>query len=579
MWEECMTRIYDAPEDFATSALAGFAALNADRVRLVRNGVVRASAVPKGKVAIVVGGGSGHYPAFAGYVGAGFADAAVAGNVFASPSTAAAVRVARAADHGGGVIFGFGNYAGDVLNFGLAAERLRTSGIDTRILLVTDDVASAPAEHQMQRRGIAGDLTVFKIASAAAEAGLPIDEVMRVGEHANRRTFSIGVAFAGCTLPGAKEPLFTVPKGRMAIGLGIHGEPGIHEQAMVPAAELARQLVEPLLKERPHDAGPRVAVLLNGLGATKYEELFVLWNSVAALLKQAGLEIIAPEAGELVTSLDMAGCSLTLTWLDEVLEKYWLAPCDAPAFRRGPIIPVAAAAPLADADETVLAFGPATDPSRQGGVCIAALLERLVTSLKEVEEELGLIDARAGDGDHGQGMVRGCTAALEAAREAVAGKAGAASVLATAGDAWADRAGGTSGVIWGLALRAWSTSFSDHEAIDGKSVVEGARVSLEAVMRLGQAKLGDKTLVDAFIPFVDMLEASYAAGLTLAEAWAEAAITAAKAAEDTAPLTPRLGRARPLAERSVGHPDAGAVSFALMARVAGEHLRDVAGLA
>jgi dihydroxyacetone kinase len=152
-------------------------------------------------------------------------------------------------------------------------------------------------------------------------------------------------------------------------------------------------------------------------------------------------------------------------------------------------------------------------------------------------------------------------------------------VLAAAGDAWADKAGGTSGVIWGLALRAWSTSFSDHEAIDGKSVVEGARVSLEAVMRLGQAKLGDKTLVDAFIPFVDMLEASYAAGLTLAEAWVEAAITAAKAAEDTAPLTPRLGRARPLAERSVGHPDAGAVSFALMARVAGEHLRDVAGLA
>lgn len=573
-----MTRIHDAPEDFATAALAGFSQLYADRIRLVRNGVLRASATPEGKVAVVVGGGSGHYPAFAGYVGPGLADAAVAGDVFASPSTAAVARVGRLASRGGGVILGFGNYAGDVLNFGLAAERLRAHGIDTRILAVTDDVASASADRHSQRRGIAGDLMVFKIVGAAAEAGLSIDAVMRVGEHANNRTFSIGVAFAGCTLPGSSQPLFSVPKGRMAIGLGIHGEPGIHEDAMVSATELAGLLVGPLLKERPSGAGPRVAVLLNGLGATKYEELFVLWTPIARLLEKAGLELVAPEAGELVTSLDMAGCSLTLTWLDDELEKYWLAPCDAPAFRRGAIIPVTAAEATTGEDDPAPVFGPATARSQESGACIAALLDRLLRSLREVESELGRIDAVAGDGDHGQGMVRGCSAAVEAATQAVFMKAGAASVLAAAGDAWADRAGGTSGAIWGLALRAWSSAFSDDASITGASVVGGARAALDAVMRLGGAKPGDKTLVDSFVPFVDVLESTFAGGKGLWQAWTQAAVAAEDAAEATRALTPKLGRARPLAERSLGHRDAGAVSFALMARELGDYIRDQSAL-
>jgi dihydroxyacetone kinase len=565
-----MTHIYDAPEQFATMALAGFHDLNRDRIRMVRNGVLRASASPKGKVALVVGGGSGHYPVFAGYVGPGFADAAVAGDVFASPSTAAVARVARHADHGGGVVLGIGNYAGDVLNFGLAAERLCAEGIDTRILLVTDDVASA--DNPAQRRGIAGDLLVFKITGAAAEAGLDLEEVMRVGKLANRRTFSIGVAFSGCTLPGAKEPLFTVEKGRMAVGLGIHGEPGIEDVPLPPARELAALLVEALLKERPADAGPKVAVLLNGLGATKYEELFVLWTSIAALLRDAGLELVAPEAGELVTSLDMAGCSLTLTWLDDELERYWLAPSDAIAFRRGRIIPVDPSDHAIDDIDPPLAFGPSTAASQQGAACIADLLDRLLGALRGVEDELGRIDAQAGDGDHGQGMVRGCASAVEVARRAVSLNAGAASALAAAADAWADRAGGTSGAIWGLALRAWSTALSDEAAPDTAQVAAGARAALDAVMRLGGAKKDDKTLVDAFIPFVETLEASLAGGSGLAEAWSKAAAAATKAAEDTKALSPKLGRARPLAARSIGHPDAGAVSFALLARETGSHI-------
>lgn len=566
-----MTTIFDAPEEFASTALAGFAAIYSRYVRHVKGGVVRSTKVPKGKVSVVIGGGSGHYPAFAGYVGPGLADAAVAGDVFASPSTAAVARVCRHADQGGGILLGFGNYAGDVLNFGVAAERLRAEGIDVRIVPVTDDVASAAAEDSAKRRGIAGDLMVFKIAGAAAEAGMNLDEVERVTRLANGRTVSFGVAFKGCTLPGAGAPLFTVPHGQMALGLGIHGEPGIKEEKIVSAKDLARLLTDKLLVERP--AGTKkVGVVLNGLGATKYEELFVLWTTISGLLAEAGLEIVAPEAGEFVTSLDMQGCSLTLLWLDDELETLWSVPCDTPVLRRGASFTTEPATDLIEDADGQSVFAPASEVSKAAGVCIAGLLAEIAEALKDAEEELGRIDAQAGDGDHGQGMRRGSAAALDAANAAVAAGAGAASVLAVAGDAWADRAGGTSGAIWGLLLRSWSNAFSDNEAINKDAAVKGARLALDGVTRLGRARVGDKTLVDALVPFVDALEREAASGKSLTEAWAAAADAATAAADATSALTPKLGRARPLAEKSIGHPDAGAISLAMVTRVARDYL-------
>jgi dihydroxyacetone kinase len=566
-----MTTIFDEPEDFATTALQGFAAIYSRYVRHVKGGVLRSTKVPKGKVSVVIGGGSGHYPAFAGYVGPGLADAAVAGDVFASPSTAAVARVCRHADQGGGILLGFGNYAGDVLNFGVAAERLRAEGIDVRIVPVTDDVASAPMDAAAKRRGIAGDLVVFKIAGAAAEAGMNLDEVERVTRHANDRTVSFGVAFKGCTLPGANGPLFTVPHGQMALGLGIHGEPGIKEEAIVPAKDLAKLLTEKLLAERP--AGTtRVGVILNGLGATKHEELFVLWTTVSTLLKDAGLDVVAPEAGEFVTSLDMQGCSLTLLWLDDELETLWSAACDTPVLRRGATFATEPATDALDDIEGKTVFAPASEASKQAGTCVAGLLSSIAAALKDAEDELGRIDAQAGDGDHGQGMRRGSAAALDAANAAVAAGAGAASVLAVVGDAWADRAGGTSGAIWGLLLRSWSNALSDSGAIETGAAVKGARLALEGVTRLGRAQLGDKTLVDALIPFVETLEREAASGKSLPEAWSLAADAAKSAADATSALTPKLGRARPLAEKSIGHPDAGAISLALVARVAADYI-------
>lgn len=566
-----MTRLYDDPARFAEDMLVGFLDANAPYVVGVPGGVVRASATREGKVAVVVGGGSGHYPAFCGVVGPGFADGAVVGNVFTSPSAAEAASVARAADSGAGVLLTTGNYAGDVMNFDLAVERLRADGVDARYFAVTDDIASAPASEMSRRRGIAGDFTVFKAASAAAEEGYDLDEVVRVAELANARTRTLGVAFDGCTMPGADEPLFTVPAGKMGLGLGIHGEPGVAEQDMPGAGALAHILVERLLAEVPAGAGTRVAVILNGLGRTKYEELFVVWATVSKLLRQAGLEVIEPEVGELVTSLDMAGCSLTLMWLDEELERFWRAPADTPAYRKG-VTATMASGPRRTAEAAEAAASssaPRAETDAEGRACsaqVVAALEAMAGVVVNNATELGRIDAVAGDGDHGRGMVKGTAAAVEAARTALEQGGGPASVLVAAGDAWAARAGGTSGVLWGAALSALGTRLGDRTAPAATDVADGVRQAYEAVLRLGGAQAGDKTMLDALLPFWEVLREAVDEGYGLGDAWARATDAAEEAARQTATLRPRVGRARPLAERSVGTPDPGAVSLAMCCR-------------
>lgn len=564
-----MTHVVESAEDFAESAVRGYCAIHPDLVRRVTGGVVRSTTTPGGKVALVIGGGSGHYPAFAGYVGPGFADAAVTGDVFASPATRLIASVARQAERGGGVVLGFGNYAGDVLNFGFAAERLRAAGIDVRVLAITDDIASAPADEASRRRGVAGDVPVLKVVGAAAEAGLSLDAVEKLGRHANARTRSFGVAFGGCTLPGASEPLFNVQPGSMAVGLGIHGEPGIAERAILPASDLASMLVDRLMDEAPAGAGKRAAVVLNGLGGTKHEELFVLWTHVAEALGRHAVTPVAPLVGEYVTSLDMEGCSLTLTWLDDELERLWLAPCVTAALRVGNAALPEQAAPAPEDFEPQDAYPDASPASRQSGKAVAAALARLADRLQAAEPELGRIDAQAGDGDHGQGMTRGSRAAAMAAAAAHSAGAGAASILAAASDAWADRAGGTSGAIWGLGLRSASGALSDRTAVTPDQVRQAVTAALESIMRLGGAKPGDKTLVDALAPFAATLSARIEVGESLQAAWGQASQAAHEAAEATASLPPRLGRARLHAERSRGHRDAGAVSFALAVHTIG----------
>jgi dihydroxyacetone kinase len=329
-----MTRLFNDPADFRADLIEGFVAAYGRFVKRVpdASGVMSLNAPHVDKVALLIGGGSGHYPAFCGYVGPGLATAAVIGNIFAAPSAEQIYRVTKAVTGDAGVLYCYGNYSGDVLNFDTAELRCQDEGIDVRTVRVTDDVASAPAGQEADRRGIAGDLFVFKVAGAAADRGDSLDEVARLARKANDRTRSFGVAFGGCTLPGQSAPLFTVEPGRMELGLGVHGEPGIQSSHMRPAREVADLLLDTLLADSPSDAGSTVAVLLNGLGSTQHEEMFVLFKDVNRRLQAEGILRYKPIVGEMVTSLDMAGCSLTLCWLDDELTELLDAPCASAAY-------------------------------------------------------------------------------------------------------------------------------------------------------------------------------------------------------------------------------------------------------
>jgi dihydroxyacetone kinase len=570
-----MTHIYNDPAEFPNDVIKGFAAAYPQYVQRVEgaSGFVRAGGPLEGKVSLVIGGGSGHYPSYNGVVGTGFADGAVLGGLFASPSAEQVYRIARAADGGAGVVLGFGNYAGDRLNFGVAAERLINEGIDTRIVFVTDDVASARPEEQEKRRGIAGTFTVYKIAAAAAENGANLNEVERVMRAANAATYSFGVAFHGCTMPGSDEPLFTVDEGHMDFGLGIHGEPGISSAPWMLAKDLAAKLVETVLAERPQTAGGRVAALVNGLGATKWEELFVLYGHISDLLDAEGVVQVSPEVGELVTSLDMAGCSLSVTWLDDELEGYWVAPADTPAFRRG----TAVASEKFTTRRTGaghVAEKVAADASEES-IAAAAVARKAVDAIYAAVEEnkdyLGRIDAIAGDGDHGIGMSRGSKAAAEAANET---EGGVETVLSAAGHAFGDKAGGTSGILWGLLLEGVGKGLGNTEAVTSKRLADAVRGSAQHLQGFSKAELGDKTMLDALFPFVDTLVEQVDAGSSISEAWRSAADACRSAAEATASLVPKIGRARPLAERSVGTPDPGAISLGLIVTAIGDVLGD-----
>lgn len=567
-----MSYLVNRSTDFVDEMTAGFALANRDLVRRVPGGVVRATRTPPGEVAVVIGGGSGHYPAFAGLVGQGLAHGAAMGQIFASPSAQQIYTVAKAAASDAGVLLSFGNYAGDVLNFGIAEERLRAEGIPCRCMLVTDDVCSGSADQPEQRRGIAGDLTVFRAAAWAAERGYSLDEVYDFSSHANDRTRSFGVAFSGCTLPGADQPLFTVPEGRMGVGMGIHGEQGIDEVALPDANTLGRMLVDSLLEEVPpgvNRAGsPRVAVMLNGLGSVKYEELFVLYTSVYGGLTGAGLTIVAPEVGEMVTSFEMAGLSLTLFWLDDQLEQAWTAPANTPAYHRGG---VPLKGELRDESDDVAAIAEdipeAVEASQADGASVLAVIEAVQIKIDQEAEALGKLDAISGDGDHGFGMQCGATAALAAAGVAVEKLCGAGTVLTRAGDAWANEAGGTSGALWGLGLRSMGDVIGDAEPVTAPVIARAVSEAVDAIHRFGGAELGDKTMFDALQPFAETLKTQVEAGAGLREAWKEAAGSAQAAAEATAELRPRLGRAKNHSDQSVGHADPGAISFAMVAAV------------
>ena len=312
-----MQKLINRPDDFVDEMLEGVLAAHPDQLKRDATdprAILRADAPVKGKVGIATGGGSGHLPVFMGYVGRGLADGAAIGNVFASPSSDQMLAVMRAVNGGAGVLQLYGNYGGDVMNFGLAAELAEADGIEVATVLGADDVASAPAGEEARRRGIAGIFFLYKVAGA--------------------RVRSMGVALAPCTVPSAGRPTFELPAGEMEIGMGIHGEPGVRRGPLEPADRVVDHLMDALLKDLPHDRDDRVDVLVNGLGATPVEELYIMFRRASARLHDAGLTVRRAWVGEYATSLEMAGASISLMRMDAELERLMDAPADSPFFTR-----------------------------------------------------------------------------------------------------------------------------------------------------------------------------------------------------------------------------------------------------
>ena len=331
-----MKKIINNPFDFVDESVQGILAAHADQLKAANGNlraIVRSDAPVKGKVAIATGGGSGHLPVFLGYVGKGMADGCSVGNVFSSPTTKQMKEVTRAIDGGKGVLYLFGRYQGDMMNFEMAAEDcLEDDGIEVETVLVTDDVASAPAEDWNRRRGVAGLFFAYKIAGAAAETGASLKQVKAVTEKAVASMRSMGVALSPCTVPTAGHPTFDVPEDQMEIGMGIHGEAGVERVAMASSAEIAQRLVTYIADDLPFRSGDEVALLVNSLGGTPLEELYILYHDIKPLLDERGIRVYRPYIGRYACSMEMQGASLTLMKLDEELKALLDAPAKTPFF-------------------------------------------------------------------------------------------------------------------------------------------------------------------------------------------------------------------------------------------------------
>jgi dihydroxyacetone kinase-like protein len=330
-----MKKLINRPEDVVNETMAGLGLAHADLLRVdLRDGiVVRRDAPVAGKVGLVSGGGSGHEPLHAGFVGRGMLDAACPGMVFTSPVPDQIVAATRAVNGGAGVLYIVKNYTGDVMNFELAAELAAAEGITVRSMVVNDDVAVRDSLYTAGRRGVGGTLLVEKIAGALAAAGADLDAVTAMAERVNRQVRSMGMALTPCTVPAAGKPTFSLGEDEMEIGIGIHGEPGRARRPLAPADEITRLLAEPVIEDLGLRRGETVLAFVNGMGGTPLMELYIVFRALAALLEARGIAIGRALVGNYVTSLEMAGCSITLLRLDDELTRLWDAPVQTPALR------------------------------------------------------------------------------------------------------------------------------------------------------------------------------------------------------------------------------------------------------
>ncbi|MEE2039716.1 dihydroxyacetone kinase family protein [Nocardiopsis sp. CT-R113] len=563
-----LKKIINRPEDFVDEVTESLLMAHPDRLRAAtgdRRALVRADAPVEGRVGIVTGGGSGHLPLFLGYVGQGLATGVAVGNVFSSPSAEQIAAATRASHGGAGVLYLYGNYGGDVYNFDLAADVVAAEGIRTATVLGTDDVMSAPRGREHTRRGVAGLFFAYKTAGASAERGDDLETVRSVAQRTSDATRTMGVGLSPTILPAAGEPTFTLDEGEMEVGIGIHGEPGSHRGALETADEITDRFLAEILGELEPAPGDRVAVLVNGLGATPLEELYLVYRRVHQVLEERGVAIHRRYVGEFATSLEMAGASVSVLLLDDDLAALLDAPAASPFFGQGNT--EAPGARVDGASDTGPGHGSAPAVRRTGTA--GALRGTLVEAMERMPshaEELRLLDSRLGDGDLGITVSSGA-AAVRDALLALPEDAHHADVLRAAATAFASANPSTFAALTGAGVLA---AAAESEELPSVSVRDAARLTAAVsrkVRERGGAEPGDKTFVDGLL----LVEEALAGADDPAAAARAAASAAGRAVEETSGLTSAKGRAAWVGERGAGERDPGSVALLRFL----EELRDV----
>ncbi|KWB87287.1 dihydroxyacetone kinase family protein [Burkholderia ubonensis] len=566
-----MKKLVNRPSDVVREMLEGIArqsphlAILGDEHVLVRKTLPEPS---QRAVAVLSGGGSGHEPAHGGYVGDGMLNAAVCGEVFTSPSTDAVLAAIRATAGPNGALLVVKNYTGDRLNFGLAAELARAEGIPVETVIVADDVSLRERVERGQRRGIAGTVLIHKLAGAAAARGLPLARVAAIAREAAADLGTMGVALDGCTIPGADKSGFSLADHEIELGLGIHGEKGVERTAPLPADALVDTLLSSIVGDLALAGGERVALLVNGLGATPDMELAIVLRAAYDNLSRRGISVERAWAGTFLSALDMPGCSISVLRLNDERAALLDAPTQARAWPGGgavnPQIRVAAAetrdAPPAALDATGRAWAARLRPA----------LHAVARTLIDNEATLAELDAAAGDGDLGASMHRAAQAILELPDAAYGTPAGA---LAALGATLRRAIAGSSGPFYATALLRASRRLADVAEPSARDWATAFRCAVESIGELGGARAGDRTMLDALVPAVDAFGRALEDDRNGAAAWAAAVEAAERGAQETARMTPRAGRASYLGERAIGTPDGGAVAVALWLRALLPHVQ------
>ncbi|AOJ91244.1 dihydroxyacetone kinase [Burkholderia sp. MSMB0856] len=569
-----MKKLVNHPSDVVREMLEGIArqsphvAILGDEQVLVRQPLPEPSQRP---VAILSGGGSGHEPAHGGYVGEGMLSAAVCGEVFTSPPTDAVLAAIRACAGPNGALLIVKNYTGDRLNFGLAAELARAEGIPVETVIVADDVSLRGRVERGQRRGIAGTVLIHKLAGAAAARGLPLARVAAIARDAAAELGTMGVALDGCTIPGADKSGFSLADHEIELGLGIHGEKGVERTAPLPADALVETLLSSIVADLVLDRGERVALFVNGLGATPDMELAIVLRAAYDNLSRRGIAVARAWAGTFLSALNMPGCSISLLRLNDERAALLDAPTQARAWPGGGAVNAQIRVASAAAPDQPLP--PLDSAGRAWAARLQPALHAVAQALIDNEATLTELDTAAGDGDLGASMYRAAQAILALPEAAYGTPAGA---LAALGTTLRRAIAGSSGPFYATALLRASRRLadaSDTAAPSARDWAAALRSAVDAISELGGARAGDRTMLDALVPAADAFDRALDHERDPAGAWAQAVDAAEHGAQRTAGMTPRAGRASYLGERAIGTPDGGAVAVACWLRALLPHVR------